>query len=95
MTPETDLRELTDLQRAVLEAFCAHIDNHDVPPTMDELARELGMNNPAQANGHMRALADKGWVRRERWARSFPWWPVAYPDGRTFLHRRDLLAVNA
>lgn len=92
MTTENERHELTDLQRRVLERFCAWIDQHDIPPTTEELAQELAFKTASQANSHLRSLADKGWVARTRWGRTFPWWPVAYPDGAPFQSRSELLS---
>ena len=53
---------LTDKQRRVLEAVRTAVRDTGLPPTRTELARALGLEHTTAVNGHLQALARKGWV---------------------------------
>ena len=53
---------LTERQREVLEVIRAHVKRRGVPPSRTEMAKELGMASPSGVDGHLSALARKGWV---------------------------------
>ena len=53
---------LTKRQNEVLEVIRAHVKRRGVPPSRTELAKELGMASPSAVDGHLSALARKGWV---------------------------------
>ena len=53
---------LTKRQTEVLEVIRAHVKRRGVPPSRTELARELDMASPSAVDGHLSALARKGWV---------------------------------
>ena len=54
--------ELTDRQRRVLEAIRTAVRETGLPPTRSELAKALNLDHITAVNGHLKALARKGWV---------------------------------
>ena len=54
--------ELTDRQRRVLEAIRTAVRETGLPPTRSELAKALNLDHITAVNGHLQALARKGWV---------------------------------
>lgn len=57
------LRPLTRRQREVLRLIRQHIDRLGYPPSLRELAGELGIN-PTGVAGHLASLERKGAIRR-------------------------------
>lgn len=53
---------LTDKQRRVLEAIRTAVRDTGLPPTRTELAKALDIEHTTAVNGHLQALARKGWV---------------------------------
>ncbi|HXW54084.1 MAG TPA: transcriptional repressor LexA [Myxococcota bacterium] len=54
-------RELTDKQKRVLSTLEAYWTEHQVPPSISDLAKELGINK-ATAYEHLLALKKKGYL---------------------------------
>lgn len=54
--------ELTERQSQVLDIVRQHIQRRGVPPSRTELATEMGLANTSAVDGHLNALAKKGWV---------------------------------
>jgi len=54
-------RELTDKQKRVLSTLEAYWSEHHVPPSISDLAKELGINK-ATAYEHLLALKKKGYL---------------------------------
>lgn len=54
-------RELTDKQKRVLSTLEAYWNEHQVPPSISDLAKELGINK-ATAYEHLLALKKKGYL---------------------------------
>ena len=54
--------ELTEKQRRVLEAVRTAVRETGLPPTRTELAKALNLEHTTAVNGHLQALARKGWV---------------------------------
>jgi|SRR5579871_3498148 len=54
-------RELTDKQKKVLSTLEAYWSEHQVPPSISDLAKELGINK-ATAYEHLLALKKKGYL---------------------------------
>lgn len=54
-------RELTDKQKRVLSTLEAYWTTHQVPPSISDLAKELGINK-ATAYEHLLALKKKGYL---------------------------------
>ena len=53
---------LTDRQKEVLDAIRTHIARRGFPPSRQELADALGLSAPGSVEGHLNALARKGWL---------------------------------
>ena len=54
--------ELTDRQSQVLDIIRRHVKRRGVPPSRTELASEMSLAHPSAVDGHLNALAKKGWV---------------------------------
>ena len=54
--------ELTDRQSKALDIIRQHVRRRGVPPSRTELANEMGLAHPSAMDGHLNALAKKGWV---------------------------------
>jgi repressor LexA len=57
--------KLTRRQRTVLEIIHAHCERNGRPPTIREIAEDLGVASPNGVNDHLKALESKGVLRRE------------------------------
>lgn len=57
-------RELTDKQRQVLHSIESYWSLHQVPPSISDLAKDLGVNK-ATAYEHLLALKKKGYLRHQ------------------------------
>ena len=55
--------ELTDRQLETLTAIRQNIKLHGIPPSRSELCKALGIANHSAVNGHLNALARKGWLK--------------------------------
>lgn len=55
----------TDKQRRFLECLKSYRDKHGYSPTYDELCGLLGYKHPANIQGHVRLLKQKGYVTSE------------------------------
>lgn len=55
-------RALTDRQERTLTAIRDYIAKHGIPPSRPELGEMLGLKYPTSVEGHLRALAKKGWI---------------------------------
>jgi repressor LexA len=53
---------LTRRQRSILEHLRANRDARALPPTLDELCRELGLRSRGSLHKHIQALVDAGYV---------------------------------
>lgn len=54
--------ELTDRQSEALDIIRQHVRRRGVPPSRTELATGMGLAHPSAVDGHLNALAKKGWV---------------------------------
>jgi repressor LexA len=57
------MTDLTDRQREVLTALANLTTRDGMPPTLRELAAELGISSTNGVSDHLRALLRKGYVR--------------------------------
>lgn len=57
-------RELTLKQKAVLEFIRERIQS-DLPPTIREIAREMGFSSTGTVRDYLRALESKGYLKRQ------------------------------
>lgn len=55
---------LTDRQRQVYEAIVRHFSEHGGAPTVRELMPVVGTDSPNGVVCHLKALAKKGWIRK-------------------------------
>lgn len=56
--------DLTARQKEVLEAIIRYRDERGYPPTIRELAGDLGLSSPRGVSKHLDVLQRKGWIRR-------------------------------
>ena len=54
--------ELTERQSQMLDIIRRHLKRRGVPPSRTEMAREMGLASVTGVDGHLNALARKGWV---------------------------------
>lgn len=73
-------RELTDKQKRVLSTLEAYWSEHQVPPSISDLAKELGINK-ATAYEHLLALKKKGYLVHQ--ARAGRTWRLVSQTGKT------------
>jgi len=59
------MRGLTGRQRQLLEFIAGHIRENGYPPTLREMAAELGVRSPNGVNDHLKALERKGYILRQ------------------------------
>lgn len=57
--------EITDSQKRTLRAIRDHVARQQLPPTMQELAEQIGISS-ASAHEQVNQLVRKGYLRRER-----------------------------
>lgn len=72
-------RELTDKQKRVLSTLEAYWTEHQVPPSISDLAKELGINK-ATAYEHLLALKKKGYLIHQ--ARAGRTWRLAHQQNK-------------
>ncbi|MDY0383610.1 transcriptional repressor LexA [Trichlorobacter sp.] len=65
----TTKHALTARQQQVLELIRQHIDDNGYPPTLRELARQLGVSGTLPVSKHLEALQRKGYLSRSNDAR--------------------------
>ena len=57
-------RELTEIQRKILEHLIDQIKGKGIPPTLAEVARHFGYKNRATVQQHFGAIEKKGFIRK-------------------------------
>jgi len=57
-------RELTEIQRKILEHLIDQIKGKGIPPTLAEVARHFGYKNRATVQQHLSAIEKKGYIRK-------------------------------
>ena len=84
---------LTEKQRRVLDAIRASIRNRGVAPSHVEIARAVGLpeGSATAVEGHLKALAKKGWIEIEGVARGIR----LLREGMPILDGEHLPAVTA
>lgn len=60
-----DKRKLSSRQEHILEYIKKTILNKGYPPTVREIAEEVGLNSPSSVHGQMEVLEKKGYIRRD------------------------------
>ncbi len=56
---------LTRQQQRVLDAICASIQRRGYPPTVREIATDVGLGSPSSVAHHLKALEQLGIIRRD------------------------------
>ncbi len=57
-------RQLTDIQKKILEHLIEQIKGKGIPPTLAEVARHVGYKNRATVQQHLSAIEKKGYIRK-------------------------------
>ncbi|NGM17076.1 transcriptional repressor LexA [Xiamenia xianingshaonis] len=57
--------KITKRQRAVLECIEACIEEKGYGPTVREVCQSLGLSSPSTVHVHLRALEEKGYIKRD------------------------------
>lgn len=57
--------DLTKRQEETLNYIKSYIANKGYPPTVREIAKELGVSSPATIHAHLAKLEEKGFIRKE------------------------------
>jgi len=57
-------RELTEIQKKILEHLIDQIKGKGIPPTLAEVARHFGYKNRATVQQHLAAIEKKGYIRK-------------------------------
>jgi len=57
-------RELTKIQKKILEHLIDEIKGRGIPPTLAEVARHFGYKNRATVQQHLSAIERKGYIRK-------------------------------
>ena len=63
MTPPSNRKPLTARRRQILDMIVEHQRSHGYPPSMREIAAEVGLKSPASIKAHIDVLADAGFLR--------------------------------
>ncbi|MNO46965.1 LexA repressor [compost metagenome] len=58
------MKSLTDKEKYVLEALIKMIEINHYPPTLRELAKEVGLSSTAVIHAYMERLEYKGYIKR-------------------------------
>ncbi len=61
---------LTPRQKAILNQISRSIQKEGYPPSIREIGKALGIKSPRGVVGHLEALEKKGYIERERGART-------------------------
>lgn len=57
-------KQLTEIQRKILDYIIDMIATKQIPPTLAEIARHFGYKNRATVQQHLRSLEQKGFIKR-------------------------------
>jgi len=63
MTPPADRKPLTARRRQILDAIVEHQRVHGYPPSIREIASEVGLKSPASVKAHIDVLGSAGYLR--------------------------------
>lgn len=61
----TDIPELTQRQRQVLEFIDAQVRERGYPPSVREIGEAVGLSSSSTVHAHLAALQEKGFLRRD------------------------------
>ena len=65
MTPPRSRKPLTERRRQILDMIVGHQRSHGYPPSMREIAAEVGLKSPASVKAHIDVLAQAGYLRAD------------------------------
>ncbi len=65
MTPPSNRQPLTPRRRQILDMIVSHQRSHGYPPSMREIAAEVGLKSPASVKAHIDVLAQAGYLRAD------------------------------
>ena len=57
-------RELTEIQKKILEFLINHKADRGMPPTLAEIAKHFGYRNRATVQQHLGAIEKKGFIKK-------------------------------
>ncbi len=57
-------KQLTEIQKKILDYIIDTITSKQLPPTLAEIARHFGYKNRATVQQHLRSLEQKGYIKR-------------------------------
>ena len=63
MTPPANRKPLTARRRQILDTIVEHQRTHGYPPTIREIAEEVGLKSPASVKAHIDVLGSAGYLR--------------------------------
>ena len=63
MTPPADRKPLSARRRQILDAIVEHQRAHGYPPSIREIAAEVGLKSPASVKAHIDVLGSAGYLR--------------------------------
>ena len=63
MTPPANRKPLTARRRQILDTIVEHQRTHGYPPTIREIAEEVGLKSPASGKAHIDVLGSAGYLR--------------------------------
>ena len=63
MTPPASRKPLSDRRRQILDMIVEHERAHGYPPSIREIAAEVGLKSPASVKAHLDVLGSAGYLR--------------------------------
>ena len=63
MTPPANRKPLSARRRQILDAIVEHQRTHGYPPSIREIAAEVGLKSPASVKAHIDVLGSAGYLR--------------------------------
>lgn len=57
--------DLTDRQRTILDFIVTTVEARGYPPAVREIGDAVGLHSPSTVHAHLRALEEKGYLRRD------------------------------
>ncbi|MGH9198595.1 MAG: transcriptional repressor LexA [Acidimicrobiia bacterium] len=57
--------DLTDRQKAILDFIVTTVEKRGYPPAVREIGDAVGLHSPSTVHAHLRALEQKGYLRRD------------------------------
>lgn len=57
--------DLSERQRAILDYIVSAVEERGYPPAVREIGQAVGLHSPSTVHAHLRALEEKGYLRRD------------------------------